>query len=67
MNGEPHNPKIANLFAYVVDRTAHNNAGFIGGKYYLNGKYYSESEFKQMFPAKIEYTGETESEGQMGR
>jgi len=50
-----HIKPIDNLMQYVHDRMIRQQAGWIGGKYYVNGKYYTEQEFDQLYPAVLKY------------
>ncbi len=47
---------IANLQEYVRNHMIRQRAGWIGGKWYLDGRYYTEQEFNQMFPDEIKYS-----------
>lgn len=49
-----HRP-IENLHAYIDDRIAHQEAGFINGQYLYRGKFYSEKEFNAKFPQQLIY------------
>lgn len=46
---------IANLIEYVRNQTIRNRAGWINGMWYLDGRYYSEQEFNEMFPVELKY------------
>jgi len=38
------------ITTYVSNKNARMNAGFIGGRYVLDGKSYSKTEFNKNFP-----------------
>ncbi len=46
---------IENLQEYIQDKAIRDSAGWINGMYHVNGKYYTEEEFNQMFPAQLRY------------
>ncbi len=46
---------IANLQEYVRNHMIRQRAGWINGKYLLDGREYTEDEFNQMFPAVLLY------------
>lgn len=49
--------KIINLPEYVRNHSIWQRAGYIGGRYLLDGRYYTEEEFKDMFPLELKYEG----------
>lgn len=46
---------IENLQEYVRDRMVRQEAGWVGGKVHLHGRFFTAQEFDDMFPAVMRY------------